>query len=143
MNQKLCECDCGQKVKPGRRFINGHNQKGKKHSDETREKISQGNIGKYHTDETKEKISLAKLGKTLSEETKLKMSRAKLGYKHSEESKEKIRQAYHSDSIVRHHLIYDHNDLSKFIVPMTRSAHAILHAVYRKAGYKVPHINEE
>lgn len=36
----LCKCGCGQEVKPGNRFIHGHNQRGTKASDETKLKIS-------------------------------------------------------------------------------------------------------
>lgn len=43
--------------------------------------------------------------------------------------------------IVNHHYIYDHSDLSKNIVQMTRSDHASLHNVLRKLGYIVAHVN--
>lgn len=67
----LCECGCGQECKS--RFVHNHHMVGRKrkHSDETRKKISQslkgkpawnkglpGNfLGRKHTEETKRKIS--------------------------------------------------------------------------------------
>ena len=36
---KLCECGCGQIVKPGNRFINGHNTRNKKRTPETMAKM--------------------------------------------------------------------------------------------------------
>lgn len=38
-----CECGCGQRVKPGTRFVKGHHVKvpGRKNSDETRQKMSE------------------------------------------------------------------------------------------------------
>ena len=43
--------------------------------------------------------------------------------------------------IVDHHMIYDHSDLSKNIMKMTRSMHMKLHQLFRKHGIVVPHIN--
>jgi hypothetical protein len=87
--------------------------KGKKHSKETKEKISQANKGKKRSEEvkkqmsithknpskeTREKIRNANLGKNLSKETKKKISLANrgelnsfYGKKHSEETKEYLR----------------------------------------------------
>jgi len=94
-------------------------QKGRKHSDETKEKIRQHNVGeknpaygkgdrqrgeknpmwgKTHTQEVREKLSNLHKGKILSEETRKKMSesakkrKSQKGRKHSDETKEKIRQ---------------------------------------------------
>lgn len=47
---------------------------GSKQSDETRQKISQGNTGKVVSDETKEKIRRTNTGKKRSDETKQKIS---------------------------------------------------------------------
>ena len=46
------------------------------------------------------------------------------------------------NDIIEHHYIYDHSDLSKYTMKMTRSAHTRLHNLMRKAGIKVPHIND-
>ena len=48
--------------------------KGKKWSDEVKEKIRKGNLGKCVSEETREKLRKANLGKIASEETKRKMS---------------------------------------------------------------------
>ena len=61
---------------------------GKKHTTESLFKISKSskgrkaNLGKKHTDETKQKIANSKLGKKLSNETKQKISKAISGKKH-------------------------------------------------------------
>ena len=57
---------------------------GRKHSDETKEKISInhiGMLGKTQSQKTKEKIGLAHKGKIVSEETRMKQRLAKLGKK--------------------------------------------------------------
>jgi group I intron endonuclease len=73
-----------------------------KHSDETKEKISQALKGRTFTDEWKKKISQARKGIKPSDETKKKMSQAHMGHnptkgftgrKHSDESKRKMSQA--------------------------------------------------
>lgn len=98
----LCECGCGREVKPGRRFINGHNSKngnnpmlGVKMSVESRLKMSLAKKGKYigknspsygkkHKPESIQKMS----------ESKKKMYTDRKGYwyrkNHTEETKRKI-----------------------------------------------------
>ena len=66
---------------------------GKKHTEETKRKMSEDRKGMKHTEETKRKMSEARKGKTLSEETKRKMSEAKKGIKHTEEHKRNMREA--------------------------------------------------
>lgn len=65
-----------------------HFNKGKKHSDETKAKMSLAhkgrvsyNYGKKHTQETIEKMSVVKRGKTHSEATKKKISESHNGKK--------------------------------------------------------------
>lgn len=43
--------------------------------------------------------------------------------------------------IVKHHHIYDHSDLSKYTIEMTRQKHARLHRQMRSLNIQVPHIN--
>jgi len=45
------------------------------------------------------------------------------------------------NDIVKHHYIYDHNELLKYTTEMTRSKHAKIHAAMRKEEIVVPHIN--
>jgi len=52
---KLCECGCGQFVKPGNRFINGHNWRSKKHLKKTIELMSIGQIKRYEDPKEHEK----------------------------------------------------------------------------------------
>jgi group I intron endonuclease len=63
---------------------------GRKHSEETKTKISDFMTG-FHSDETKTKISDAQKGKTLSDETKSKISDALIGNTHGfKKGQEKI-----------------------------------------------------
>lgn len=65
IEQNLCECGCGGYVKPGNRFINGHNARGLKRSDETREKMCIATKKRFKdnpvTDETKRKMRDSRL----------------------------------------------------------------------------------
>lgn len=98
-NPKLCECGCGGEVHVGRRFISGHNSFGHKCSEETKMKIgiankgNNWNLGRKHTEESKEKMSIALRGRKLSKENKRKLSIANKGKKLSEETKIKIGNA--------------------------------------------------
>lgn len=86
----LCECGCGEEVtvyrgKP-RRFVSGHNGRGKRRSAETRRKISQANKGKSPSDEIRRKMSEAhkgdlnfNYGKRPSAETRRKLSEGQRG----------------------------------------------------------------
>ena len=70
--------------------------RGKKRSEETRNKISEGNKWKKRSEETKKKISEAHKGHPVSEKTKKKIGAAKkgnkyaLGYRHTDEAKKKL-----------------------------------------------------
>lgn len=63
----LCACGCRQITGPGRKYINGHNRKGIKPSEETKIKMSlaqMGNansLGHKHSKETKQKMALSKI----------------------------------------------------------------------------------
>ena len=65
--------------------------KGKKHSKETKEKISQANKGKKRSEEVKKQMSISR--KNPSKETRTKISQAGEGRKFSEEHKKKISDA--------------------------------------------------
>lgn len=103
---KQCECGCGQLVKPGNRFISGHQRRGKYHtekskiknreahlgitkkenpnlthftSEEACRKIGDANRGRYHTEEAKKKIGDTLRGKKKPEGFGEKISKAKKG----------------------------------------------------------------
>ena len=70
---------------------------GKKHSDETRKKISEAKLNKPLSDKARKKVSDANKSKILSAETRRKMSDAQtgeknhfFGKKHSDETKAKV-----------------------------------------------------
>lgn len=66
------------------------NSKGKKRSEETKEKLRVANTGKKHTEEAIEKIRISSTGRLHTEESKQKIREKSLLYKHSDESKKKI-----------------------------------------------------
>ena len=88
-----CLCGCGEEVSLGKKFVRGHNRRGRKCSGETKVKMSIAKIGKHCSEETKIKISAANTGKIHSEEAKAKMSIVGKGRKHSEEAKAKMSAA--------------------------------------------------
>lgn len=97
MKGNPCECGCGDFAKPGNRFINGHNRRGKPHTKETKEKIGKTLEGHTVTKETRKKIGEAKKGRSLppvSKETKRKMSESHMGKKHSEETIRKMGESH-------------------------------------------------
>ena len=75
-------------------IANGYNNKeggsNGKHSDKTKEKISQSKMGHNVSKETRIKLKEINLGKTVSKETREKMSKSFKGRKHTEESKKKM-----------------------------------------------------
>lgn len=62
----LCKCGCGQEVKQGNIFINGHNWKGMKHSEKSIIKMSNKKIGIPRSKETILKMSKSKMGKQIN-----------------------------------------------------------------------------
>ena len=77
-------------------------------------------------------------------------SESEMGCYVSDETREKLSESLNEfyskfddpgQLLVKHHYIYDHNDLSKYTTEMTRSRHSRLHMLMRKAGIIIPHIN--
>ena len=115
--------------------------------------------GRKHTNKSKQKISNTKTGIKLSKEHKNKISKSlignkrTLGYKHSKETKKRMSESSKgviftkehrekiSKALIKHHYIYDHNDLTKYTMLITRKQHGRIHANMKKMGIKVPHIN--
>jgi len=108
---RICICGCGEEFKcwynHKRRYINGHQNKGKKHTQEVKDRMSKahiglpspnkGKLGKKCIQETKDKISKALKGrpstlkgKTISQKIKDKISITLKGKKHTQETKEKM-----------------------------------------------------
>lgn len=81
---KLCECNCGEFAKPGNKFINGHNNRGKSIRELGHKKDCNCPVCKSSRGELK-KENHPMYGKHHSEETIVKMSVAKSGKKYSVE----------------------------------------------------------
>ncbi len=106
---KYCECGCKERVKEGNRFINGHNNLfcknnkigfGRKHTEETKKKMSNAAKGRHFSKETKRKMSVSGKIKKFSKEHRKKLSEAKreskhcfYGKHHSKETKKKLSAA--------------------------------------------------
>lgn len=88
-------------------------------------------------------ISKGLMGHDTADETKKKISGALISAwkEHPETHVEAIKDMCGGDDICNHHYIYDESDLSKYTMKMTRSAHARLHWLMKKANIIVPHIN--
>ncbi len=92
---------CSNKCKYARMGIN---QIGRKHTEETKIKLSKLKIGKPFphegkpkSEETKKKLRLAHLGKKMSDVTKEKIRQASLGRRHTHESRIKISLSKNGD----------------------------------------------
>ena len=105
--KNLCECGCGEIVK--RRFVSGHNNRGKTISEWQKGRISAANKGRKHSEETKKKLSKLSTGRKHSEETKKKLSKLSKGKKLSEEHKKKLREANKNISAERRQKLRDAN----------------------------------
>lgn len=151
----LCECGCGQEVKPGNRFINGHNWKGVTKSPEHRNALSITHKGIPKSSEHCAALSIAHKGVSLSSEHCAAISVGLTGHPVSEETRDALSIAHKNsdksksasekyrggNDIVNHHYIYDHDNLALNTVRMSRSDHTSLHRLFQKLGYDVPHIN--
>lgn len=73
-------------ISPEERYKKGNAFRGKKHSTESRMKISASNIGKKQSEETKAKLYKANKGRKASDEARNNMSKAALGKKKSPEA---------------------------------------------------------
>jgi len=125
--------------------------KGKKMLPQTRAALLNANTGRVCKEFTREKIKISNTGLKRSPETCKNISEAKIKfYKEHPEAVQKIKETVQKfydnmdapgQQIVKHHYIYDHNDLTKYTTEMTRATHAKIHMAMRKEGIKIPHIN--
>ena len=67
---------------------------GKKLSQETRRKMTEGHTGKHSSDETRRKMSESSKGKTRSEEHYKRLSESHKGKKHSEEHCKRLSESH-------------------------------------------------
>ena len=79
--------------------IGNKNSLGKKHSEQTKEKISAANKGKKRSEQTKAKISAVHKGKKLSDEHKAILIAANKGKKCSQQTKAKLSAAQHKKQV--------------------------------------------
>lgn len=73
-------------ISPEERYKKGNAFRGRKHTEESRKKLSIANTGKTHTEETRIKLSKALTGKKPSDEARLNMSKSAIGKKKSAEA---------------------------------------------------------
>ena len=94
-DEKLCECGCGQVVKPGNRFIHGHYSKTLERRQRLSKRMSTNNP--MNNPESRKKVSLSKVGTTLSSEARKKISEARAGKPLSGEHKRNISKSLTGD----------------------------------------------
>ena len=153
---KLCKCGCGGEIieKPWHKYdgtpdyIRGHNIRDRDQTGENNYMFGKTGdkhpfYGKHHTDEVKELLRELHTGIKTSDETKVKQRKGNLLAQINDPTINQRRsdKMKGGNDIVGHHMIYDHSDLTKNIMPMTRSMHARLHHLFRKHGIEIPHIN--
>jgi DNA mismatch endonuclease (patch repair protein) len=100
---KICKCGCGETIKSGkttqgtdRIFVIGHNRRGANLTQEHIKRFGGANKGRKHSEETKEKIKEKRKLQVITEEHKRKTSVSMMGHigvKHTPETIEKIKQA--------------------------------------------------
>lgn len=81
----LCQCGCGKKVKPGNKYIRGHNSRC--FSEEAKRKIGLASKGRIPSKEARKRMSEAGKGRKFTKEHRRKMSEASKknkGSKHSQ-----------------------------------------------------------
>lgn len=108
----FCKCGCRNEINGIGEYISGHNRKNKKHSIESRKKMSKVQKGRKSSDETKRKISESGKGRIVSDETKRKITKANTGSKRSDETKIKMSKSQKGRIISIEH----RNKISKTLI---------------------------
>ena len=151
---KYCACGCGTVISDDKTWVHGHNTRvnnpGKNPSKKTREKLSIS-IKEYFEDPLNhEKASEGHIRqwenpliRKKTEEAQKKRWEDPL---EREKQTERTKKYFGSlddpgEQIVWHHYIYDFNDLTKYVIPVTRSEHLTIHNNLRHTGLEVPCIN--
>lgn len=101
-------------------------------------------IRKSLSDRSLKNMSNVQSGRFVSEETKILLSNITkkqwkdgLAFgKHSEETKMGM-----WSQMVRHHYLYDHDDINKYVILVPVAYHAKLHAMLQRLGIIISHIN--
>ena len=134
----FCECGkCGLGVtKPGNRFINGHNRRGKKNSPKHCANLSKAN----KNSEAVKAVAYARRGIPLSPGHCESITK---GREESDAVKANADRMRGGNDLVNHHYIYDHANPELYTMKVTRAKHTQIHNWMRKAGIVVPHINED
>lgn len=148
----LCECGCGEPVaKKGNRFIYGHNQRGKSHTPETRNRMQDVHtnvlLSPEHCAAVSEGIRNSEAVKAHNESMR-GVSRSpehcdniSESMKNSEDVKANTDRMRGGQDMIWHHYIYDHANPKKYTMEVTRSKHGKIHVWMKRAGIVVPHIN--
>lgn len=138
----FCECGkCGLRVtKKGNKYIHGHNRRGVSlpHTPEACASMSVSHTDVPLSLEHCDAISVGQTGIPHSPEWNAAISEARLNSDAAQELYDMMRGG---NDICKHHYIYDHADLSLNTIQMARSDHAKLHALLKKLGYIIPHVN--
>ena len=149
---KYCKCGCGTVIPEKNTWACGHNTRVNHNmkNPETAKKSAESHKGLKRSDTTKEKMSKLAKDRWKNPVLRKKMSDPHKGIKHSITTKKKMSEAhkkYYAEmddpgqQMCKHHYIYDFNDLTKYIIIVTRSEHMTIHQNLRHAGLEVPCIN--
>ena len=111
----LCECGCGQEVKKENRFIHGHNRRGKRHTEESKQKMRKmdGKVRKFIIDNTNKHLCECGCGNYIEIKPHhlyygipkyinghhTKVNHPMKGKHHTEESKQKNREAHKKENL--------------------------------------------
>lgn len=152
----FCACgECGLRVtKKSNMFIKGHNRRGIPHTQKAKKKMSDTSTGIPLPPRTPEHCAALSDSMKNSDANKAQIESMR-GIPNSPEHNAAISTANKESGavkannekqrggfdIVKHHHIYDHSDLSKYTIEMTRQKHARLHRQMRSLNIQVPHIN--
>ena len=144
MKQKFCACGCGGVVKPGNQFINHHNLRTDKYYELQEDpKLCECGCGGYAKSGNRFIHGHSRKNIILSDDQKSKISESvtTAWRDYPDTHKDGIEKQRGGQDLVKHHYIYDHSDLTKYTMLVTRKQHNTIHRCLRASGNVVPHIN--